>query len=70
MQELEKLDMVVGTGRRNTKWGTMPIAILYVVAMPKDDVRSYVAHENAQDAMKTRGVAAPDRYARMLIPGA
>jgi hypothetical protein len=25
---------------------------------------------DAQDAMKTRGVAVPDRYARMLIPGA
>jgi hypothetical protein len=34
VQELEKLGMVIGTGRRDAKWGTTPITILYVVAMP------------------------------------
>jgi hypothetical protein len=42
-KELEKLGMVVGTGTRRGKWHGMDVTILYLVAMPKDDVRSFIA---------------------------
>ncbi len=42
-KELGKLGMVVGTGTRRGRWHRMDVTILYLVAMPKDDVRSYIA---------------------------
>jgi hypothetical protein len=45
VQELEKLGMVLAAGTRASNLGGMPITILYVVAMPRDDVRPWIAHE-------------------------
>jgi transcriptional regulator with XRE-family HTH domain len=45
VEELTKLGVVIGVGRVDRVWRQIPLTVLYVVAMPKDDVRPFIAVE-------------------------
>jgi transcriptional regulator with XRE-family HTH domain len=47
VQTLNGLGFAIVVGKKNGYWQKMPLLILYVVAMPKDEVKPYIAIEKA-----------------------